>query len=145
MTARPIGNAAPSGVDCVAPTPGVSFAGLPARFEREKRAGVGAPAAPAPPVPEPPEGSLPETAALAVNDPAVALAVNGGEVAMPLAPVLALACALPPTKLALAPELEAAAHPPEPPELPEPSVKVTAAPATGAPRASSTLACSDCG
>ena len=43
-----------------------------------------------------------ETAAVAVNEPAAVFAVNAGEVARPLAPVVAVAWVPPPAKLALA-------------------------------------------
>ena len=45
-------------------------------------------------------GSLPETAAVAVNDPAVLFAVRSGELATPVAPVVAVAWAPPPVKVA---------------------------------------------
>ncbi len=142
VTASRIGNGVPAGVDCVEPTPGVSLAGLPARFEREKLTGVAAslPEGAEFSLPDPPEGSLPETAAVAVNDPAVLFAVNAGELATPLAPVVAVAWVPPPVKLALA-----AAAVPHALEAPEPSVNVTVVPATGLPSASSTLTCSGSG
>ena len=101
----------------------------------EKLTGVAAPlleAAEAS-LPDPPVGSLPETPTVAVNDPAVVFAVNAGEVATPLASVVAVAWVLPSSKLALATALV-----PQAPPVAEPSVNVTVAPTTGLPLASST-------
>ncbi len=99
VTARRIGKGVPARVDCVEPTPVVSLAGLPARFEREKLTGVtvGDPAFGGAFIPAPP---LLETEAVAVNDPAVLFAVNSGELATPYASVVAVAWAPPPVKLA---------------------------------------------
>ena len=121
------------------PTPGAILVGLPARFDSEKLTGVtvGAPALPALSFPLPPPL---ETEAVAVNDPAAVFAVNAGEVARPLASVVAVAWAPPPAKLALA-----AALVPQALAAAEPSVNVTVVPATGLPSASRTLTCSGCG
>ena len=75
-----------------------------------------------------------------MNEPAAVFAVNGGEVAMPLAAVVAVAWVPPPAKLALA-----AAARPHALALPVASVNVTVAPATGLPPASRTLTCSGSG
>ena len=89
-----------------------------------------------------PAGSLPERAAVAVNDPAVPFAVSSGELATPPAPVVVLAWVPPPVKLAPALEELPVAHALE---APEPSVNVTVVPATGLPAESSTLTCSGLG
>jgi hypothetical protein len=139
VTASLIGKGVPVEVDCVAPTPGVSLAGLPARFEREKLTGVtvGAAAVPVLSLPLPPPL---ESEAVAVNEPAAGFAVNAGEVARPFASVVAVASVPPPAKLALA-----AALVPQVPAVAEPSAKVTVAAATGLPPASRTLTCSGSG
>src|SRR5580704_10796403 len=145
VTASPIAKRPPIIVDWLAPTPTVSLAGSPARFARAKLAGVASsePPEPEPPEPEPPEPALPEgpppaacaTLAPAAYEPAMLFALNSGDVATPLALVVALASAPAPMKLAPAPE--AAAHAPAP--VLELSVNVTVAPATGLPSASSTF------
>jgi hypothetical protein len=139
VTASRIEKGVPAIVDCVEPTPVVSLAGLPARFEREKLTGVTVGAPPLPALSFPPAPPL-ETAAVAVNDPAVLFAVKSGELATPFAPVVAVAWAPPPAKLALA--LELVPHVLAPPE---PSVNVTVVPATGLPPASRTVTCSGWG
>ncbi len=142
VTARGMGNTVPAGVDWVEPTPGAIFAGLPARFTREKLTGAtpGAPellafSAPPPAPPPPPPPSL-EIEAVAVNEPVALVAVNVGEAAIPRAPLVAVAWVPPPAKVALA-----AAPAPQRPALPVPSANVTAAPATGLPLASTTRTC----
>jgi hypothetical protein len=119
----------------------VSETGLPARFDSEKLTDVAAPPADAPELSlaDPPPASLPETAAVAVNNPAVAFAVKSGELATPLAPVVALASVAPPVNVAPALAELLAPHAPGPPEA---SANATVAPATGLPFASSTLTCS---
>src|ERR1039458_9444371 len=81
VTASRIEKGGPAVVDCVEPTPVVSLVGFPARFEREKLTAVAASLLEAAgfSLPDPPEGSLPETATVAVNDPAVLFAVKSGE------------------------------------------------------------------
>ena len=128
----------------VEPTPVASLVGSPARFEREKLTGV---AASAPEtaefsLPDPPEGSLSETVAVAVNDPAVLFAAKIGELATPDALVVAVAWVPPPAKFA--PALEELLVP-HALELLEPSVNVTVVPTTGLPLASSTRTCSGSG
>ncbi len=97
--------------------------GLPARFSNVTINGV----------------ALPLTETVALNVPGVSFAVKRGELARPRAPVVSVASLEPPTKLA--PALAEAAPAPLPPAL-EPSVKVTDAPCTGFPAASSTSTCS---
>ena len=70
----------------------------------------------------------PATLAVAVNVPAVPLAVNSGETASPSAAVVSVAWALPLRKLAPAP---AAPAPPPPGADAAPRAKVTLAPCTG--------------
>ena len=84
---------------------------------------VGASVLPALSLPPPPPL---ETEAVAVDEPAAVFAVNTGEVARPLASVVAVAWAPPPVKLALATALV-----PHALALAEPSVNVTVVPATG--------------
>ena len=138
VTASRIVKRAPAGVDCVAPAPGVSLAGLPARLRSAKLTGVAL--AVALPLPDSPAPEELDSAAVAVNGPVALLAVNGGELATPAAPVVSLAWVAPPRKLA--PALELLPHTSEPPPPAPPSVNVTVLPATGLPSASSTWTCS---
>ncbi len=139
VTASRIGNGLPTEVDCVEPTPRVSLEGLPARFESEKLTGVrvGAAALPGLSFPLPPPL---ETEAVAVNEPAAVFAMIAGEVARPLASVLAVVWVPPPAKLA--PATEAV---PQVPALAGSSMNVTVAPATGLPLVSRTLTCNGFG
>ena len=129
-------------VDWVAPTPVVSLVGFPARFEREKLAGVAAslPEAAGFSLPDPPERSLPETAAVAVNEPAVPFAVRSGELATPDAPVVAVASVPPSVKLAPALEVIAARARAAGAER-----ECDRRPGNGVPPESSTLTCSGWG
>src|SRR5580693_1907328 len=142
VTARRIGNTLPVGADWVEPTPGAILAGLPARFTSEKStgattgawvsSGLSAPPAPAFELP-------PEIEAVATNEPASVVAVRGGELASPPAPVVAVAWVPPPAKVALAPGLAL-----QRPAMPEPSVNVTVTPTTGLSPASTTRTRSGC-